>query len=167
MTWALALTLLWTTLATAADPEYSTSDGQATAMPDSVLSEFLAEIVVEARPKYSIGLRELLDLQFGPARAWPRARGELTEILASRLRIKAALRDTVSALNTAHRDTVAQVAAERNAALVEVEHLQLREEWRKSERPGWFDRLWAKWGPAICAAIGVFVGAAVGGVGGN
>jgi len=60
-------------------------------------------------PPAGAGLAELLDARDADGIRWPRARGELQEILADRLRLRAAVRDTVSALTYHH--SLAEIAA--------------------------------------------------------
>jgi hypothetical protein len=101
-----------------------------------------------AAPGVGAGLRELLDARDPAGYLWPRARAELSEILADRLRTRAALRDTVSALRQTITDTVAVVGARADTLMARVEHLELRETFRREDEPGWLSRFWARWGGA-------------------
>jgi hypothetical protein len=64
-------------------------------------------------PPAGAGLAELIEARDAGSYRWPRARAELQEILADRLRLRAALADTVSALRYHHRlDQIAAASRE-------------------------------------------------------
>lgn len=64
-------------------------------------------------PAPDAGLGELIEARAAAGYRWPRARAELQEILADRLHLLAAMRDTVSALRYQHRlDLIAATSRE-------------------------------------------------------
>lgn len=63
-------------------------------------------------PPAEAGLADLVEARAGAGHRWPQARLQLQQILADRLRLQAALRDTVSVLTYRHRFELAAAAAE-------------------------------------------------------
>lgn len=123
----------------------------------------MAAVAMEPAPADTVpgpdaGLRILLETETSAGYRWPRARGELSEILASRLRLKAALRDTVSALSAAHQVQLAAADARADTLGRQLEHAQLVERWRQELRPGWLARLWAELRVGFAFLLGAVAG---------
>ena len=105
----------------------------------------------ETIPPPDTGLALLLETRAQDGCLWPVARGELSEILARGVRLRAALADTVSALNAATRDSLATRNAREDQLLHDICWLELDLEHARANRLRWWQR------PAVVVPVTVIL----------
>lgn len=102
-------------------------------------------------PPPDTGLALLLETGVQDGYLWPRARGELSEIVAHGKRLKAALADTVSALNAAYKDSLKVSAAASDQLRLDLRWANLDLEHAHANRLRWWQR------PAVVVPVTVLV----------
>ena len=102
-------------------------------------------------PPPDTGLALLLETGVQDGYLWPRARGELREILARSVRLKAELVDTVSALTAAYQDSLAVRDNTNEQLKLDIRWVELDLEHARRNRMRWWQR------PAVVVPVTVLV----------
>ena len=105
----------------------------------------------ETIPPPDTGLALLLETGVQDGYLWPQARGELREILAHGARLKAAVVDTVSALNAAYTDSLAVRTSVSDQLRLDLRWANLDLEHAHANRLRWWQR------PAVVVPVTVLV----------